>query len=67
VTYHYELGKIATKRNPMDFDFFGGCLKRKCADSELVISELNHMESNIYNDIEYYTAYRLICTELKEE
>lgn len=67
VTYHYELGKIATKRNPMDFSFFGGCLKRKCADNELVINELNHMESNIYNDIEYYTAYRLICSELKEE
>jgi hypothetical protein len=25
VTYHYELGKIATKRTPMDFEFFGGC------------------------------------------
>lgn len=67
VTYHYELGKIATKRNPMDFDFFGGCLKRKCADNKLVLSELEHMESNIYNDIEYFSAYRLICTELKEE
>nr|WP_299486139.1 hypothetical protein [uncultured Allomuricauda sp.] len=67
VTYHYELGKIATKRNPMDFQFFGGTLKRKCADNELVIQELNHMESNIYNDIEYFTAFRLICTELKED
>ena len=67
VTYHYELGKIATKRNPMDFDFFGGCLKRKCADNELVLNELEHMESNMYNDIEYFSAYRLICTELNEE
>lgn len=67
VTYHYELGKIATKRNPIDFDFFGGCLKRKCANNELVLNELEHMESNIYNDIEYFTAYRLICTELGEE
>ena len=66
VTYHYELGKIATKRNPMDFEFFGGCLKRKCADNEIILDELNHMESNIHNEIEYYTAYRLICTELKE-
>ncbi|TRO66778.1 hypothetical protein [Christiangramia sabulilitoris] len=66
VTYHYELGKIATKRNPMDFDFFGGSLRRKCLDNELVQNELNHMESNIYNDIEYFTAYKLICTELKE-
>jgi len=67
VTYHYELGKIATKRNPMDFEFFGGCLKIKCADNKLVLTELEHMESNMYNDIEYFSAYRLICTELKEE
>ena len=67
VTYHYELGKIATKRNPRDFEFFGGLLKSKCADNKLVISELRHMELNIYNEIEYYTAYRLICSELKED
>ena len=67
VTYHYELGKLATKRNPMDFNFFGGCLRRKCSENELVLNELDHMESNIYNDIEYFTAYRLICTELNED
>lgn len=67
ITYHYELGKIATKRNPMDFDFFGGCLKRKCADNKLVLNELEHMELNMYNDIEYFTSYQLICTELKED
>ncbi|MBE7630507.1 hypothetical protein [Tenacibaculum piscium] len=67
VTYHYELGKIATKRTPMDFEFFGGCLKDKCSENEIVLTELKHMESNIYNDIEYYSAYRLICNELKEE
>ncbi|NEV95043.1 hypothetical protein G3567_12940 [Psychroflexus sp. YR1-1] len=67
VTYHYELGKLATKRSPMDFDFFGGCLRRKCSENQLVLNELDHMESNIYNDIEYFTAYRLICTELNED
>jgi hypothetical protein len=67
VTYHYELGKIATKRTPMDFEFFGGCLKDKCAENEIVLTELKHMESNMYNDIEYYSAYRLICNELKED
>jgi hypothetical protein len=67
VTYHYELGKIATKRNPRDFEFFGGSLKRKCADNKLVLNELNHMELNIYNDIEYYTAFRLISSALKED
>lgn len=66
-TYHYEIGKIATKRNPMDFEFFGGLLKSKCRDNQLVLNELEHMEKNIYNDIEYYTSLRLICVELKEE
>jgi hypothetical protein len=65
-TYHYEIGKIATKRNPMDFDFFGGMLRTKCQDNELVLTELKHMESNIFNEIEYYTSLRLICSELKE-
>lgn len=67
ITYHYELGKIATKRNPWDFDFFGGSLRNKCADKKIVLEELDHMESNLLNDIEYYSAYKLICTELNEE
>ncbi len=65
-TYHYELGKLASKRNPMDFDFFSGFLKSKCSEKELVINELKHMENNIYDEIEYYSAFRLICRELKE-
>lgn len=67
VTYNYELGKLATKRNPMDFDFFGGCLRQKCLDNQLVLDELNHMESNIHDEIEYYTAFRLICKELRND
>lgn len=66
-TYHYEIGKIATKRNLMDFDFFGGLLRSKCENNELVLNELNHMKSNINNEIEYYTSLRLICAELSEE
>lgn len=66
-TYHYEIGKIATKRNAMDFDFFGGLLRSKCENNELIINELNHMKKNIYNEIEYYTSLRMICAELSEE
>jgi len=66
-TYHYEIGKIATKRNSMDFDFFGGILKAKCKNNDLVLGELEHMEQNISDEIEYYTSLRLICLELKEE
>lgn len=67
VTYNYELGKIATKRNAMDFSHFGGTLKIKCAENQIVLNELEHMELNIYDEIEYYSAYRLICTELNED
>lgn len=66
-TYHYELGKLATKRNSMDVDFFGGTLKIKCGDNKIVLKELEHMEENIYNDIEYFSALRLLYTELKED
>jgi len=66
-TYHYEIGKIATNRNSMDFDFFGCILKAKCKSNDLVLGELEHMEQNISDEIEYYTSLRLICLELKEE
>lgn len=66
-SYHYEIEKIATKRNPMDFKFFGGLLREKCKDNDLVQNELNHMERNIDNEIEYYTSLRLICKELNEK
>jgi hypothetical protein len=65
--YHYEIGKIATKRNLRDFEFFGGMLKSKCRSNALVLSELEHMELNITDEIEYYTSLRLICAELKED
>jgi len=67
VTYDYELGKLATRRDRENFDFFSGCLRSKCSDNQLVLDELEHMKLNIYNDIEYYSAYRLICSELNED
>ena len=66
-TYHYELGKLASKNNPRDFKFFADYLKEKCSGNELVMGELEHMEANINNNIEYYCAYRLIWTELMSE
>ncbi|WP_319479121.1 hypothetical protein [uncultured Draconibacterium sp.] len=66
-SYHYEIGKLATKRNWEDFNFFGGILTSKCKENKLVISELKHMEENIYDEIEYYSSLRLIMKELKEE
>lgn len=67
VTYHYEIGKIATgQRDLRNFQFFGGILKSKCLDNSLVLEELEHMEQNISDEVEYYTSLRLICKDLKE-
>lgn len=64
VTYNYELGKLATKRNLRDFSHFGSTLKLKCVENKIVLDELEHMELNFYDDIEYYSAFRLIWSEL---
>jgi len=64
---NYYISKLATKRNSKDFDFFGGLLKKICKNNNLVLRELEHMEQNISDEIEYYTSLRLICLELKKE
>ncbi|KUJ52689.1 hypothetical protein [Chryseobacterium sp. JAH] len=64
VTYHYELGKLSTKRNFHDFEFFSSLLKSKCNNGD-VLAELNYMEVNLHNDIEYYCAYKYLKWSLK--
>jgi hypothetical protein len=66
-TYHYEIDKITTHRNALDFDFFSSLLMKKCNNNELVLNELNHMKSNINNEIEYYASLMLIRAELSCE
>lgn len=66
ISCQYELGKIATNRDILNFNFFANSLRTKCANNQIVISELKHMENNLNNDIEYYTAYKLIYTELNK-
>ena len=67
LSYHYELGKIATKRNLQDFEFYSGFLKRKCKDMPIILNELNHMKENICDPKEYYCSFRLISKKLREE
>ncbi|WP_321518997.1 hypothetical protein [uncultured Bacteroides sp.] len=65
-TYNYELGKLVERRNKPDFDFYSSFLIPKCSENRLVLDELKHMEANISNKIEYYTALNLIYKELGE-
>ena len=62
--YHYELGKLATKRNREDFCFFSSILKVGCKDNPAIQEELQHMENNLNDEIEYYCALRMIYTIL---
>ena len=64
MTYHYELGKLSTKRNRDDFQFFSSLLRDKCKYDTLINEELDHMQNNIYNDIEYYSSLNLIRSKL---
>ncbi|MDR6403764.1 MULTISPECIES: hypothetical protein [Chryseobacterium] len=64
VSYHYELGKLSTKRNIHDFEFFSSLLKSKCDNFE-VLAELKYMEENLHRDIEYYCAYKYLKHLLK--
>lgn len=64
INYHYELGKLATNR--AQFDIFSKRLRAKCLGNDLVLQELDHMQLHVYNDIEYYSSHRFICTILGE-
>ncbi len=64
IPYNYELGKLATQRNLMDFSHFGSTLKLKCAGNQIILDELEHMELNFYDEIEYYSAFSLIWSIL---
>jgi hypothetical protein len=54
--HHYEIGKLFTKRNFQDFDFYGGILKNKLIDNKEAIKELNFMELNILDEVNYYSS-----------
>lgn len=55
------IGKLIDKNN---FVLYSNILKRQCSDNVVVYQELQHMEDNLEDDIEYYTALRLIHKEL---
>lgn len=66
ISYNYELGKIFTKRNPDDFNFFANILRRKFSNNDLhfLLEELDNMELNLNNDVEFYSSYLLIENKL---
>lgn len=65
-SYHYELGKLSTKRQPKEFDFFSGFIKAKCSN-KTVLFELERMRNYLDNDVEYLSSHKLITKILKED
>ena len=65
-SYRYEIGKLYSKRNIDDFDFFSTLLRNKFKNNQTLLDELNHMQKNISNEIEYYTSLKLISMILKD-
>ena len=63
-SYHYELGKLATKHEL--FDVFHSILREGFSENELIVEELDHMQQNQYHDIEYYCAFRLLSQEVEK-
>lgn len=65
-SYHYELGKLSTKRQPKEFDFFSRFIRSKCSD-RTVLYELDRMKGYLDNDVEYFSSYKLISRILNED
>lgn len=59
-SYSYEMGKLVSRDNFDKFRFFSSILKKRCKDNSIILSELQNMEDNFDNDLEYYCSYHLI-------
>ena len=64
ISYHYELGKLVDRSDSTKFRFFASLLKDKCKDNELVLAEIENMELNFHNILEYYCSFYLVDKEL---
>ena len=64
ISYHYELAKLVDRSDFTKFRFFSSLLKSKCRDNELVLAEIENMENNLDNTLEYYCSFHLVDREL---
>lgn len=68
--YNYELGKLNSKRNPIDFDFFSELILQENMDDQKVVDEIKHLQDNRNNILEFSSGLsylrHLLETKLKE-
>lgn len=65
-SYSYELGKLVNQYDER-CNFFITVLERRCKENSEAINEINHLKSNRYNHLEYYSSYALLRKILKED
>lgn len=63
-SFQYELGKLVNKNNIENFHLFCGILKKRCSNNPGILIELNNMENNLSNALEYYSSYYLVRKKL---
>lgn len=54
--HYYEIGKLFTKRNYRDFEFFGNSLRKQVPECSQALEELSFMEENIEDEVNYYSS-----------
>lgn len=56
-SFSCEMGKLGSKDDTKRWTFYMSLLRKKVAGNDTVLRELQHMEDNFENDMEYYCAY----------
>ncbi|MCC6702931.1 MAG: hypothetical protein IT221_15475 [Fluviicola sp.] len=58
--YNYEMGKLYSKRNPMDFEHFSQSILLEHADDQSIIDEIEHLRNNLDSTIEYNCSWNYL-------
>lgn len=70
--YNYELGKLAGSKIYSEFEMYKSFLLSHCNENKIskkrmneIKMELEHMDKNLNDDLEYYSAYKYLCKIIK--
>lgn len=58
--YNYELGKLYSKRNIIDFEHFCYSILQENKGEPIIIEEIEHMKMNLNNDLEFNCSWNYL-------
>ena len=58
--YNYELGKLISKRNLSDFDFYASSICDENANDDTIIQEIEHLRKKLNNKMEYICGWNYL-------